>query len=87
MSNRNAYLVKKYGITEKQYDFMLCAQDGGCWICGSTPKKRRLHVDHNHKTGAVRGLLCMRCNRGLQFFSDDAKRLANAAEYIRKGGA
>lgn len=53
------------GITEAEYDERLAAQNGGCAICGATPKKRRLHVDHDHKTGHVRGLLCHRCNRVL----------------------
>jgi Recombination endonuclease VII len=42
---------------------MLAEQGGGCAICGAEPKTKRLHVDHDHKTGAVRGLLCFRCNR------------------------
>src|SRR4029077_12808515 len=36
-----------------------------CWICGNSPKTRRLHIDHDHKTGKIRGLLCFRCNRFL----------------------
>jgi hypothetical protein len=83
MTKRDKYLTKKYGITEEEYEEMLRVQRGGCWICGSTPKKRRLHVDHSHATGVVRGLLCHRCNRGLQWFSDDWVRLQKAAEYLR----
>ena len=52
-------------ITLAEYTELLEKQGGGCAICESRPKTRRLHVDHNHKTGEVRGLLCMRCNRNL----------------------
>lgn len=45
-----------------QYDKMLAAQGGKCAICKRPPKSRRLAVDHDHKTGKVRGLLCFRCN-------------------------
>lgn len=55
---------KKRGIEldDAGYDRLLEAQGGGCALCGATPKKRRLHVDHDHRSGAVRGLLCYRCN-------------------------
>lgn len=46
---RDKYLQKKYGITEEEYDKQLERQGGGCLICGSTPKARPLHVDHDHK--------------------------------------
>ncbi len=51
------------GVTDAEYDRLLAAQGGGCAICGNPPKTRRLHVDHDHKTGRVRGLLCHRDNR------------------------
>lgn len=53
------------GVSIEEYDRMLAAQGGGCAICHNPPKNRRLHVDHDHKTGKVRGLLCFRCNRAL----------------------
>lgn len=77
-------IMSRYGITAKQYYIMLKAQSGGCWICGSIPKKRKLHIDHCHKSGEVRGLLCMRCNRGLAWFSDKPERLHKAAAYLEK---
>lgn len=65
------------GITEAEYDRLLAVQGGGCAICGNPPKTRRLHVDHDHKTGAVRGLLCFRCNRALpNYVGADWLRLA-----------
>ena len=50
--------------TDQYYNFMLKAQDGGCWICGMTPEEhgRRLFVDHDNDTGIERGLLCHGCN-------------------------
>lgn len=56
----------------------------GCWICGTGRKTRRLHIDHNHKTEKIRGLLCHRCNRGLACFRDNPERLRNAAVYLEK---
>jgi hypothetical protein len=69
---RSRKLRRLYGITPDQYDVMLLRQEGKCAICRRMPKtKRRLHVDHDHKTGRVRGLLCVWCNyrllgRGLE---------------------
>lgn len=57
--------AKQLGVSDDEYARMLAAQGGGCAICGAKPKTRRLHVDHDHKTGRVRGLLCHRCNRAL----------------------
>ena len=51
-----------YGITLAQYDAKLWGQNGGCALCGLAPKDQALCVDHNHTTGAVRGLLCRACN-------------------------
>jgi hypothetical protein len=62
---------------------MLAAQGGGCAICGAPPKTRRLHVDHDHKTGAVRGLLCYRCNRGLPTYAT-WRWLIQAALYLSR---
>lgn len=67
-TQRNAWLKARYGITASDYDAMLAAQDGRCAICGTTePEGRRgvFCVDHDHETGAVRGLLCWPCNRRL----------------------
>jgi len=50
---------------KETYDRLLAEQGGVCAICGNPPKTRRLSIDHDHKTGAVRGLLCFQCNRAL----------------------
>jgi|JI10StandDraft_1071094.scaffolds.fasta_scaffold11408_5 hypothetical protein len=78
----------RHGISPAEYNGMLEAQGGGCAICGSpdarTKRKghRPLVVDHDHKTGAVRGLLCDPCNNGLGRFDDDIERLKKAAHYL-----
>lgn len=61
---RDKYLKKKYGIGVKEYKRMFKAQKGVCAVCSRPPKKgKNLHVDHDHKTGEVRGLLDYYCNR------------------------
>lgn len=56
------------GIDDDLYESLLASQDGHCALCPTKPKTRRLHVDHNHRTGMVRGLLCYRCNRQLGYY-------------------
>ena len=69
------------GVTDERYALLLAAQDGHCALCPNTPKTRRLHVDHNHRTGAVRGLLCFACNRTLPSYKD-SDWLARASSYV-----
>jgi hypothetical protein len=57
--------ARQLGVTDDEYARLLAAQDGHCALCPNTPKTRRLHVDHDHATGRVRGLLCFRCNKFL----------------------
>ncbi len=79
----NRRLIRRYGITWREYEIMLAAQLGGCAVCGaSSDRNKRLSVDHCHSTGKVRGLLCHRCNISLGLFKDDAARLRRAADYI-----
>jgi hypothetical protein len=54
----------------KHYDALLKLQLGGCAICGRPPKKRKLDMDHDHRTMEVRGLLCVRCNRAIPSWMD-----------------
>jgi hypothetical protein len=56
---------EKFGMDRAEYDGMLAAQGGVCKLCGKSPGTYRLAVDHCHRTGAVRALLCMGCNRSL----------------------
>lgn len=84
---REGNLRRLYGMTAAEFDAKLAAQGGGCAICGGEPGgrwKRRLHVDHNHQTGAVRGLLCHGCNVGIGSFAEDPARLLAAIEYLKK---
>lgn len=72
----------KYGIEPAALDAMLTA---GCAICGANPevdKTAVLHVDHDHRTGRVRGVLCAGCNLGLGHFCDDPRLLAKAGAYL-----
>jgi hypothetical protein len=54
-----------FGITQADYDDLLARQGGGCAICGKPPGKISLHVDHDHGTGEIRGLLCLGRNNAL----------------------
>ncbi len=84
-ASHSAVVEKTYGITGEQYAAMLAEQGGKCAICKRTPRAKRLAVDHNHKTGAVRGLLCSRCNRGILGHADDSlERLRSAVAYMER---
>lgn len=61
---------------------MLLKQDGHCAVCPSIPKKRRLAVDHNHKTGKIRGLLCYRCNYSIGYLRDSSILARRIADYL-----
>jgi len=78
------YDLKRYGITPEQYDEILAAQNCCCAICGIEESKlpRRLFVDHDHKTGKVRGLLCSNCNFVLGYSKDDVSVLKNSITYL-----
>lgn len=88
----NLKLKIRYGITTEQYDELFSNQNGCCYICGNEETARhnrskevqKLAVDHCHKTGKVRGLLCQDCNRGIGKFHDDPIRLQNAINYLTK---
>lgn len=85
ISLRRSRLKAKYGLTEEDYARMLETQNDRCAICGKPQidsKDGRFHVDHDHKTGRVRGLLCDRCNVGLGSFEDNPQRLVLAARYL-----
>lgn len=77
---KNRKLQERYGIDLTQYHNMALDQDNKCKIC---QKELKLNVDHCHKTGKVRGLLCNGCNRGIGFFSDDPVVIQSAALYLR----
>lgn len=75
----------KYGITLAQYNDMLAAQGGVCALCRRDPKlKKRFSVDHDHMTGRIRGLLCMRCNTAIGHLLDEPGRALAAAAYLER---
>lgn len=75
-------LCKRYGTTVAWFDKTLEEQGGACAICRVVPEKYRLHIDHCHSSGRVRGLLCNSCNTGIGHFHDDPERLARAIGYV-----
>lgn len=85
---KNQHLKRTYGITLDQYNQILIKQNGCCWICKRHESEltQRLHVDHCHKTGKVRSLLCFNCNQGLGNFKDSVGLLITAAEYLKING-
>lgn len=82
-------LRKNYGIGLADYEALLLFQGGRCATCPATladSTTRNLHVDHDHVTGLIRGLLCSHCNRALGNVKDDADRLLRLAGYLLRGG-
>jgi hypothetical protein len=80
-------LQMKYGVTPIEYVAMLAGQDGACAICRLPAAENvhgRLHLDHDHATERVRGLLCEKCNMGLAKFRDQPAFLRAAADYLEK---
>jgi hypothetical protein len=73
--------VRKYNITVEEYDALVEKVGGFCQICHA-PGGGRLHVDHCHDTGRVRGLLCSTCNRGIGLLRDDPSITARATFYL-----
>ena len=81
----NFHLKRKYGINKEEYDNLLLLQFNCCAICGksSSSYKRKFAVDHDHLTGKVRGLLCVKCNRGLGCFDETPLLFDKAKEYLQ----
>lgn len=74
--------MKEYGLAAGEYDKLFKAQDGRCAICRQS-RRQRLSVDHDHKTGLVRGLCCRMCNgRLLTAARDNPETLRSAADYL-----
>lgn len=83
---RKSKLRLDYGMTPESYHEMFLKQGGKCKICGQygggVSRDFPLDIDHCHKTGTVRGLLCGPCNRGLGHFGDSLERLRTALAYL-----
>jgi len=92
LSYSESDLKRKYGIGLLEYSQLLLSQNGKCAICEGTDGGHRngepkaLAVDHNHKTGKVRGLLCESCNQGIGKLKDSPETCRKAADYLEKHG-
>lgn len=86
-SARERHLKTKYGMTCTQYNQLLEKQDYSCAVCKkhSDDETKSLHVDHDHVTGEIRGLLCNFCNRQVIGRLRNADIFENAAKYLRQG--
>lgn len=90
-SQRKHHLHIEYGLTIAEYDAMVAQQAGKCLVCGVVPKPTKrsskgLHVDHCHKSGKVRGLLCHQCNCAIGLLKEDTGRIRRLLEYIESYG-
>jgi len=82
-ADRSGYLKRKYGITIEHYDELLARQGGRCAICRREPRPDiSLHLDHDHESGLLRGILCFRCNNSLGDLDDDPGLLRAALRYL-----
>jgi len=83
LAQKSRFLKWRYGITHYQYEILMLCQGGACIICGvQMENEGDMHIDHDHETGEIRGLLSDRCNRGLGFFDENPSLLREAAEYL-----
>lgn len=81
---REYHFMKKYGMSMADFESLLAMQNGACAICSGRPHSMLLfHVDHDHVTGKVRGILCQRCNMSLGGFGDSADLLTKAISYLK----
>lgn len=78
--------LKRYGLTLDDYNDMVEAQGGKCAICGIAPEYL-LRVDHDHATGAVRQLLCIKCNLALGYVNDNPELALRVSDYLVQWGA
>src|SRR5262249_22014221 len=74
------HLRRRYGIGQAEYDAMVEAQGGTCAVCPGEPQ----HVDHDHETGAIRGILCSTCNQALGNARDNINILIGLANYLQR---
>lgn len=78
------HIKSKYGLSIDDYEKMLSSQNYKCLICGCDISNRQNnpHIDHNHETNKIRGILCGNCNMGLGHFKDNLDILKNAIKYL-----
>lgn len=78
------YIVRKHGLTMQDLENMLSTQNLKCAICENPIDIKTRHIDHDHKTMKVRGLLCRECNHGLGNFKDNVSFLKKAIGYLER---
>jgi len=82
--NKKQWLKRKYNIEVEEFDGLKIKQNNCCAICKTTLEDGFLvHVDHDHKTGKIRGILCRWCNTGLGNFKDSCDSLESAINYLK----
>lgn len=81
--NRRGHLRRQYGLTQDAFAALVAAQRGKCAICG-VKEDLNLHVDHDHRTKEVRGLLCGKCNKAIGLLNDDPKLVLAAKRYLER---
>lgn len=81
---KESHVRQRYGVTLEWFNEKLAQQNGKCALCDEPPTHNRLHIDHDHRTGALRDLLCNRCNLGIGQFKDDPALLRRAADYVER---
>jgi hypothetical protein len=85
LKERRNNLKRMFGMSIEEYDEKLAKQGNVCKICGlKCISGKRLAVDHDHKTGKIRDLLCSNCNGGLGKFQDNPELLLKAADYLKE---
>lgn len=87
--NRKSFLKRAYGLTVADFEALIAKADNKCEICNRAVQTSRYAldsacIDHDHKTGAVRGILCNLCNAALGKFGDSPETLRRAAEYLER---
>lgn len=79
---------RRYGLKKEEYDKMNTKQEGKCAICGKNNIKKgktvALFIDHNHKTGKIRGLLCHKCNILLVLMDNNPELFPKMRDYLLK---
>ena len=90
-SSKRTKIKLKYGLSAENLVELFDEQNGHCAICGilldfnAPSKHNKPHLDHDHKTGIARGILCLTCNTGIGMFNDDAYLLEAARNYLLVG--
>lgn len=82
-ANHRSNLKNRFGLTVEEFNILVAQSDGLCGICREIEiRDRRMCLDHDHKTGVVRGFLCSRCNLLLGNAADSIELLENACRYL-----